>query len=103
MLKAQPRQKNRVKEIIKSGVSLAPMAGITDYVLRNLVRRYSKTALITTEMISSEFLAQNRNQNEILKLDDSHHPIAYQIVGHKPQMMQDAAYGLSRSKSCMRS
>ena len=96
MLKTQPRQKNSVKEIIKSGVSLAPMAGITDYVLRNLVRRYSKTALITTEMISSEFLAQNRNQNEILKLDESHHPIAYQIVGHKPQMMQDAARRLSQ-------
>lgn len=96
MLKTQPQQKNSVKEIIKSGVSLAPMAGITDYVLRNLVRRYSKTALITTEMISSEFLAQNRNQNEILKLDDSHHPIAYQIVGHKPQMMQDAARRLSQ-------
>lgn len=96
MLKTQPQHKNSVKEIIKSGVSLAPMAGITDYVLRNLVRKYSKTSLITTEMISSEFLAQNRNQNEILKMDDSHHPIAYQIVGHKPQMMQDAAKRLSQ-------
>ena len=29
----------RVNELIKSKVSLAPMAGITDYVLRSLVRK----------------------------------------------------------------
>ena len=39
-------------------VSLAPMAGITDYVLRSLVRKFSKTCLLTTEMISSEALMQ---------------------------------------------
>lgn len=96
MQKTRLQQKNSIKEYIKSGVSLAPMAGITDYVLRNLVRRYSKSCLITTEMISSEFLAQNRNQDEILKLDDSHHPIAYQIVGHKPYLMAEAAKKLSQ-------
>ena len=47
-----------VNELIKSKVSLAPMAGITDYVLRSLVRKYSKNALLTTEMISSEALTQ---------------------------------------------
>lgn len=93
--KTHNKQKNNITELIKSGVSLAPMAGITDYVLRNLIRRYSPSCLITTEMISSEFLAQNRNQTEILKLDDSHHPIAYQICGHKPYMMRDAAEKLS--------
>jgi nifR3 family TIM-barrel protein len=46
-------------------------------------------------MISSEFLAQNRNQTDILMLDNSHHPIAYQICGHKPFMMKDAARRLS--------
>jgi len=90
------KKNNRVLEVLKSPVSLAPMAGVTDYVLRNLVRRYSKTCLITTEMISSEFLAQNRDQTEILKLDESHHPIAYQICGHKPFMMHDAAKKLSK-------
>lgn len=90
----QPPQ-NRVLKILKSNVSLAPMAGITDYVLRSMVRHYSPTCLLTTEMISSEFLNQNRNQNEILKLDNSHHPIAYQICGHKPYMMNAAAKKLS--------
>ena len=81
--------------ILKSKVSLAPMAGVTDYVLRSLVRKYSKNSLITTEMISSEFLAQNRNQTDILMLDNTHHPIAYQICGHKPHMMADAGKKLS--------
>ena len=87
-------QNSNVNHLINSRVSLAPMAGITDYVLRSLVRRYSKTALITTEMISSEFLAQTlngRSGTEIFKRDVKHSPISYQISGHKPDMMRRAA------------
>ncbi len=86
--------KKDIKEYIKSRVSLAPMAGITDYVLRSMVRRYSPDSLITTEMISSEYLRQIPT-GDILKLDDNHHPIAYQISGHKPQLMNEAAKLLS--------
>lgn len=71
------------------------MAGITDYVLRSLVRKYSKECLLTTEMISSEFLAQNV-ETEITKLDPNHHPIAYQICGHKPHLMKAAATYLTQ-------
>ena len=89
---------NDVRLLIKSQVSLAPMAGITDYVLRSLVRRYSKSALLTTEMISSEYLAQTLNGRsgiEILKRDENHSPISYQISGHKPHLMKQAAEFLS--------
>ncbi len=86
---------NKVSELIQSKVSLAPMAGITDYVLRTLVRKYSPTCLLTTEMISSEFLAQNV-QTEITKLDDNHHPIVYQICGHKPHLMKYSAEYLTQ-------
>lgn len=86
---------NRVQNLIKSKVSLAPMAGITDYVLRSLVRKYAFDALLTTEMISSEFLAQNV-RTEITKLDKNHHPIVYQINGHKPHLMQQAAEYLTQ-------
>ncbi len=87
-----------IKELIKSRVSLAPMAGITDYVLRSLVRQYSQNCLLTTEMISTEFLAQTlngRNGTEILERDDDHSPIAYQISGHKPHLIRLAASTLS--------
>ena len=86
---------SKLPELIKSKVSLAPMAGITDYVLRSLVRKYSPNALLTTEMISSEFLAQNV-QTEITKLDDNHHPISYQICGHKPHLMKFSAEYLNQ-------
>ena len=85
---------NRVKNLIASRVSLAPMAGITDYVLRSLIRRYSPEVLLTTEMISSEYLAQTlngRSGTEIFKRDENHSPISYQISGHKPDMMRKAA------------
>ena len=78
------------KLIINSQVSLAPMAGITDYVLRSLVRKYSKTCLLTTEMISSEALVQVPVAN-ILNRDVDHSPVAYQLSGHKPQLMARAA------------
>lgn len=88
-------QTNSVSNLIKAKVSLAPMAGITDYVLRSLVRTYAPEALITTEMISSEFLAQNV-RTEITKLNDFHHPITYQISGHKPHLMKAAAKYLTQ-------
>lgn len=75
------------------------MAGITDYVLRSLVRKYSPNCLLTTEMISSEYLAQTlngRTGTEILKRDENHSPISYQISGHKPHMMRQASEFLSQ-------
>lgn len=90
---------NRFQHLIQSRVSLAPMAGITDYVLRSLIRKYSKNCLLTTEMISSEYLAQTLNGRsgiEILKRDDNHSPISYQISGHKPHMMRQAAEFLTQ-------
>ncbi|MGN0018549.1 MAG: tRNA dihydrouridine synthase DusB [Candidatus Gastranaerophilaceae bacterium] len=71
-------------------VSLAPMAGITDLVLRNLVREYSKSCLLTTEMISSEGL-KNVHDCNIIKKSSTDSPIAYQISGHKPELMAQAA------------
>lgn len=76
--------------ILKSQVSLAPMAGITDYVLRRLVRNFSKTCLITTEMISSEALVQKKDQKILLR-DNAQSPIAYQLSGHKPELMAKSA------------
>lgn len=85
----------RVKEMISSRVSLAPMAGITDYVLRSLIREHSKTCLLTTEMISSEALNQVKDVDIVARGED-HSPISYQLSGHKPQMMADGAKYLEK-------
>ena len=78
------------RDLISSRVSLAPMAGITDYVLRSLVREHSKSCLLTTEMISSEALTQVKD-TDIVKRDANHSPISYQLSGHKPKMIADSA------------
>lgn len=89
---------------LNSRVSLAPMAGITDYVLRSLVRKHSSTCLLTTEMISSEALIQefrgkrgdNSAENQLVKRDNNHSPISYQLTGHKPDLMAQAAVILEK-------
>lgn len=75
---------------LKSRTALAPMAGITDVVLRQLVRKFSKNCLLTTEMISSEALMQKKG-GEILEYKENETPLAFQISGHKPFMMAKAA------------
>lgn len=80
----------QLNKLISSKVSLAPMAGITDYVLRSLVRKYSKNCLLTTEMISSEALTQVKDV-VITKKNEDHTPISYQLSGHKPEMMANCA------------
>lgn len=78
------------KEIIHSRVMAAPMAGITDLVLRQIVRKYSKTALLTTEMISSEALVQ-REDCHIIETFEEDSPVSYQISGHKPPLITKSA------------
>ena len=85
----------QVKDLISSKVSLAPMAGITDYVLRSLIREHSETCLLTTEMISSEALTQVKD-TDIIKRDENHSPISYQLSGHKPQMIAQCAKYLQK-------
>lgn len=71
------------------------MAGVTDLVLRDLVREYSKTCLITTEMISSELLNQKNRKTDMTDLRENHHPIAFQVSGHKPDLIRKSAVILS--------
>lgn len=75
---------------INSKVSLAPLAGITDFVMRNLIRQYSNTCLLTTEMISSEALVQKADTN-ITYTDMKEYPVSFQIEGHKPELMAKSA------------
>ena len=80
-----------IKDIIKqTKVSLAPMAGITDYVLRSLIREQSSTCILTTEMISSEAL-HNVKDTDMTKRNENHSPIVYQLSGHKPEMIAECA------------
>lgn len=76
--------------IINSKVVAAPLAGVSDVVFRSIIRRYNQESLVVTEMISSEALQQNRAQR-IVDTNDNDSPIAFQLSGHKPDVMLKAA------------
>lgn len=75
---------------LQSNVILAPLAGITDFVMRQLIREYSQTCLLMTEMISSEGLMQNHD-HKVIETNEKEAPVSFQIEGHKPELMAKAA------------
>ncbi len=94
-------RKNKIKigsVEIDSCVSLAPMAGITDFVLRQLIRKRSKTCLLETEMISSEAIVRHK-ETLINYTNGKEAPVAFQIEGHKPDLMAEASKLLENKAS----
>lgn len=75
---------------LKSRVMTAPMAGITDTVLRQMVRIHSKNSLLVSEMLSSEAIKMNPDKS-MLKHVEEEKPLSFQISGHKPELMAEAA------------
>ena len=88
--KLQQKQLNIGGVKIDSVVALAPLAGITDFVLRQLIREYSSTCLLMTEMISSEALVQ-KSDTHINFTNEKEAPVSFQIEGHKPDLMARSA------------
>ncbi len=81
-----------LNDISQIKVIQAPMAGISDYVYRHLIRKYGAQCLLTSEMLSAEALNNNPNPKDpILKFDDTHYPLSFQLAGHKPLMMAKCA------------
>jgi tRNA-dihydrouridine synthase B len=77
--------------VLRSGLFVAPMAGITDRPFRRLARRYG-AAVAVSEMVSSRpELRESRKTR--LRTDHSGEagPISVQIAGADPGMLADAA------------
>lgn len=75
---------------LNSNVILAPMAGITDSVLRGMVRETSRECLVMSEMVSSEGLRMNPDRS-ITHAQPHEYPLCFQLSGHKPELMAEAA------------
>ncbi|HEY7237865.1 MAG TPA: tRNA dihydrouridine synthase DusB [Burkholderiales bacterium] len=77
--------------VLRSGLFVAPMAGITDRPFRRLARRYG-AAIAVSEMVSSRpELRESRKTRLRLDHCGEEGPIAVQIAGAEPQMLADAA------------
>jgi len=75
---------------------LAPLAGITDSVFREICRSYGADMTVT-EMISAEGIMRHPHRlRAIRNLDACDHPLAIQLFGSDPDVMGCAAAVLSR-------
>ena len=76
---------------LQGRVTLAPMAGVTDFAFRALCRAQG-AALTTTEMVSAKALVyKDEKTRSLLDLPEDEHPCAVQIFGHEPEVMAEAA------------
>ena len=73
-------------------LTLAPMAGHSNYALRRLCRELGGCGLVCTELISSNVVKNSRNR-AVLRFDwrPSESPVAVQLFGDKPAVVADAA------------
>ena len=72
-------------------LTLAPMAGVTDFAFRRVCRALG-AALTTTEMVSAKALIyKDEKTRSLLYIPEDEHPCAAQIFGHEPDVMAEAA------------
>lgn len=76
---------------IKSRLTLAPMAGVSDFAFRTICTELG-AAMTTTEMVSAKALVYKDEKTKgLLYNPDILHPSAAQIFGHEPEIMAEAA------------
>lgn len=67
---------------------LSPMAGVTDYTFRRLIKRRGGVGLVVSEFISVEGLTRNNPKSKRqMRFDESERPFAVQIFGGQPERM----------------
>ena len=76
---------------LHGNLTLAPMAGVTDFAFRSVCRDLG-AALTTTEMVSAKALVyKDEKTKSLLCIPQDEHPCAAQIFGHEPDVMAEAA------------
>ena len=76
---------------LNGNLSLAPMAGVSDFAFRGVCRALG-AALTTTEMVSAKALVyHDEKTKELLYIPEEEHPCAAQIFGHEPEVMAEGA------------
>ncbi len=72
-------------------VILAPLAGVTDYPFRCMVRRFGP-CLVMSEMIASQALVRDSGRSlKMAATATKEHPLSVQISGSDPAIMAEAA------------
>jgi nifR3 family TIM-barrel protein len=79
----------KIRDIeINPPLILSPMAGVTDYTFRRLIKRRGGVGLVVSEFISVEGLTRhNPKSKRQMHFDESERPFAVQIFGGEPGRM----------------
>ncbi len=85
-------------EILKHGLLLAPMAGVTDRVFRNICAKYGAEYTVS-EMVCAKSLCYEQNSKKkefsttaaLASIQDGDATVAIQIFGSEPDFMAEAA------------
>src|SRR5215813_10986043 len=79
----------RVRNIeINPPLILSPMAGVTDYTFRRLIKRRGGVGLVVSEFISVEGLTRgNPKSKRQMRFGEEERPFAVQIFGGRPERM----------------
>ena len=78
--------------VIRPGLLLAPMEGVTDITFRRLVRNIGGCGLTTTEFIPAHGLHYNvKKAREMAQFDEDERPVSVQVYGKDPAMLAKAA------------
>lgn len=78
---------------IKTPILLAPMAGITDFPFRSIVRKCGGAGLMFSEMLASKVSVDHLRKKKLKELTDytEEFPLAVQIAGCEPEIIAEAA------------
>lgn len=78
--------------VIDTPLTLAPMAGQTNYPFRVLCREMGDCGLVCTELISSQAIHYKNNKTwRMFDWTQAEHPFAVQLYGSDPAIMAEAA------------
>ena len=69
----------------------SPLAGVSDRIFRQLVRRWAPDALLFTEMVNATSLELGHGRLKMDGLQEETGPIGVQLFDHHPDAMADAA------------
>lgn len=76
---------------LQGNLVLAPMAGVTDLPFRILCKEQGAD-LIYTEMVSAKgIMYNNKNTEDLLRIDDKERPVALQLFGSDPDIISEQA------------
>ena len=76
---------------LRCRVLQSPLAGVSDRIFRNLVRRWAPDALLFTEMVNATSLELGHGRRKVEELAEESGPIGVQLFDHRPQAMAEAA------------